>query len=437
MLFIGGNGEPHTTELTDMTTNEHATSSAISAPRGYLSFSGMAQDAKHPAKLALRKWLSANGVPSTYAARLSFAELENAWNDISDASLNILRLSQGTASAAQSAASNGTNATHATKEETFAMNTNDNAASDVATAAALLAEALAKSQGSAPMDNKAVAAIVNDQIFDLLAQLPDLIAKHSPVRTIELKKYDGSTYKVEGRVHPKFEQLLKVASSRQANGRHPNIMLVGPTGSGKTHAVEQLAKALGLEFYTNGAISMDHQLLGFKDAAGNYHETPFRKAFGRPAVYLFDEIDSSDNSPLLALAGAMANGSTEFPDALVNRHPDSIIIAAGNTFGNGATAEFVGRNRLDGAIKSRFPVRISWGYDEALERDISGNVDWAKRVQKARANAQKAGIKVQIDPRMTQAGAAIIGAGMTFEEAAELTYLAELTPDQRRMVDAA
>jgi MoxR-like ATPase len=176
--------------------------------------------------------------------------------------------------------------------------------------------------------------------------------------------------------------------------------------------------------------------VGFKDANGTYHETPLRKAFGRPAIYLFDEIDSSDNSPLLCLAGALANGGFEFPDCFVERHPDSIIIAAGNTWGNGATAEFVGRNRLDGAIKSRFPVRISWGYDEALERDISGNVQWARRVQGARAKAIKAGIKVTIDPRMTQAGAAIIAAGMTPDEAAELTYLAELTPEQRNMVDA-
>jgi hypothetical protein len=420
-----------------MTTNETNTAAAIRAERGQLSFATMAQDYKHPAKLALRKWLSANGVPSTYAARLSFAELENAWNDTSDASLNILRLSQGTASAAQSTASNGTNATTSTKEETFAMNTNENAASDVATAAALLAEALAKSQGSAPMDRKAVASIIADEMDALIAQLPDMIAQHSPVKTIEIKQHDGSTYKVEGRAHPKFETLLKVAASRQANGRHPNIMLSGPTGSGKTHAVEQLAKALGLEFYTNGAISMDHQLVGFKDASGTYHETPLRKAFGRPAIYLFDEIDSSDNSPLLCLAGALANGGFEFPDQFIERHPDSIIIAAGNTWGNGATAEFVGRNRLDGAIKSRFPVRISWGYDEKLERDISGNIEWAIRVQKARANAQRAGIKVQIDPRMTQAGAAIIAAGMTPNEAAELTYLAELTAEQRKMVEAA
>jgi hypothetical protein len=199
----------------DMTTNrETETASAVYADRGALCFAVMTQDAKHPAKLALRKWLSANGVPSTYAARLSFAELENAWNDTSDASLNILRLSQGTASAAQSAASNGTNATTSTKEETFAMNTNENAASDVATAAALLAEALAKSQGSAPMDRRAVASIIADEMDALLAQLPDMIAQHSPVKTIEIKQHDGSTYKVEGRAHPKFETLLKVAASR-------------------------------------------------------------------------------------------------------------------------------------------------------------------------------------------------------------------------------
>lgn len=408
--------------------------SRIGASRGALSFAAMSQDMKHPAKLELRKWLSANGVPSTYAARLSFAELENAWNDVSDASLNILRLSQSNGAASAATATNDDTFTHtATKEETATMNAHS--APSAADAVAPLLDFIA-SRTAGAVDVAKVTSIVGEQIDALVALLPDMIKQHSDVRTIEIKQWDGSTYKVEGRAHPKFETLLKVASSRQANGRHPNIMLSGPTGSGKTHAVEQLAKALGLEFYTNGAISMDHQLVGFKDAAGNYHETALRKAFGRPAIYLFDEIDSSDNSPLLCLAGALANGGFEFPDAFIERHPDSIIIAAGNTWGNGATAEFVGRNRLDGAIKSRFPVRISWEYDEKLERDISGNLDWAIRVQKARANARRAGIKVQIDPRMTQAGAAIINAGMTPDEAAELTYLAELTPEQRRMVDA-
>jgi hypothetical protein len=420
--------------MTTLLNRVDEVTSRIGASRGALSFANMPQDFKHPTKLELRKWLSANGVPSTYAARLSFAELENAWNDTSDASLNILRLSQGNASSTNTASSNG--AAHDTTfqqeaKETMSAHSTPSAADAVAPLLDFIA-----SRTAGAVDVAKVTSIVGEQMDALVALLPDMIKQHADVRTIEIKQHDGSTYKVEGHVHPKFETLLKVASSRQANGRHPNIMLSGPTGSGKTHAVEQVAKALGLEFYTNGAISMDHQLVGFKDANGTYHETPLRKAFGRPAVYLFDEIDSSDNSPLLCLAGALANGSHEFPDAMVERHPDSIIIAAGNTWGNGATAEFVGRNRLDGAIKSRFPVRISWGYDEKLERDISGNIEWAIRVQKARANAKRAGIKVQIDPRMTQAGAAIISAGMTEDEAAELTYLAELTPEQRKMVDA-
>jgi hypothetical protein len=151
---------------------------------------------------------------------------------------------------------------------------------------------------------------------------------------------------------------------------------------------------------------------------------------------LFDEIDSSDNSPLLCLAGALANSGFAFPDCFVTRHLDSVIIAAGNTWGNGAQGEFVGRNKLDGAIKSRFPVRLHWDYDEKLERAISGNVDWACRIQKARANARRAGLKVIIDPRMTQAGAALIAAGMSFDDAARLTYLADLSDDQHKIVEA-
>jgi hypothetical protein len=126
-----------------------------------------------------------------------------------------------------------------------------------------------------------------------------------------------------------------------------------------------------------------------------------------------------------------------FPDTMAERNPDSVIVAAGNTWGHGATSDFVGRNKIDGAIRSRFPVRIQWDYDEELETAICGNPDWAKRVQRARAKARAAGLKVIIDPRMSIAGAALIAQGFTSEEAATMTYLADLTVDQRRIVDAA
>jgi cobaltochelatase CobS len=180
---------------------------------------------------------------------------------------------------------------------------------------------------------------------------------------------------------------------------------------------------------------MPHELLGFIDAAGRYHRTPFREAFEHGGVYLFDEVDGSDNAALLALNAALANGRASFPDAQIERHKDCRIIATANTWGLGATADYVGRSKIDAAFLSRFPVRLPWDYDTALEVAISGNADFARRVQAARERARAAGLKVLIDPRATMAGAALIAAGLTHDEAASLTYLANLSPEQKKLVE--
>jgi cobaltochelatase CobS len=219
------------------------------------------------------------------------------------------------------------------------------------------------------------------------------------------------------------------------NGFVPNVWIFGPTASGKTHAAEQIAGAMGMKFYVHGAMSMTHELMGFVDAGGTYHRTPFRDAFEHGGVCLLDEVDSWDGQVTLALNGALANGQCAFPDGMVKRHKDCIILAAGNTVGSGATADFVGRNRLDAAFLSRFAVKIDWPRDPAIEYAIAANDAWTKRVIAARQRAEAAGIKHLIDPRHSQAGAALIRAGMTMDEAAELTYLAGLADAQRRTVE--
>ena len=137
---------------------------------------------------------------------------------------------------------------------------------------------------------------------------------------------------------------------------HPVILIHGPTASGKTHSAEQLAEGMGAKFYMHGAMSMAHELTGFVDAAGNYHRTPFRDAFEHGGICLLDEVDSWDGQVTLALNAPLANGQCAFPDGMVKRHRDCIIIAAGNTTGSGATADFVGRNRLDAAFLSSDPA---------------------------------------------------------------------------------
>jgi cobaltochelatase CobS len=415
----------------------------------------------------VRKWLSAQGFPAMFSGGLSYRELELAYNDTSGRQLGKLRqklesavadageeetstaqrglldtvANTGGASTKGATIGTSTETTNAEKERQANKATDENLAragvtattDDVEAAARQLAEAISRREGKAVINGEEVRAIVKDELKDLDAKLADLTTTR-----IEVRFPDTDTVNVlEGVHHPEFETFLQAAASRQVDGFRPNIMLSGPAGSGKTFAAKNVIKALNLEFEYNGALSMAHEVLGYQDANGTYHETSFFRGYTRKSGYVFDEVDGSDNSPLLALNAALANGTASFPHGMFARHPDSLIIATANTWGLGATADYVGRSKLDAAFLSRFPIRIHWDYDEKLEQQICGNVQWAKRVQKARRAAKKAGIKVIICPRISIGGAALINAGMDEDKAAKLTYLANLTPEQRQIIEAA
>ena len=53
------------------------------------------------------------------------------------------------------------------------------------------------------------------------------------------------------------------------------------------------------------------------------------------------------------------------------------LVAAGNTYGTGADAQYVGRNELDAATLDRFVV-VRWNYDQELESRIIGDKDLLK-----------------------------------------------------------
>lgn len=248
------------------------------------------------------------------------------------------------------------------------------------------------------------------------------------VERIEVKQGERTTH-IDGLTHERLPDLIKSLLA----GLH--VWLAGPSGSGKTHGAEQAAKALGLTFRLQGAMTMAHELTGFVDASGKYHETPFVATFRNGGLILLDELDAGSNEALLALNAALANAIMCLPSGeIIRAHPDFKCVGAANTFGAGATAEYVGRTRIDAAFLQRFGARLTWGYDEKLERLMSGNEDWAKRVQRARKQAASVGLKVLITPRASQAGAKLIAAGYSPDEAANLTYLADLSPAQRQQI---
>lgn len=212
---------------------------------------------------------------------------------------------------------------------------------------------------------------------------------------------------------------------RLAVGAKVNVFLVGPAGSGKTTVAKQVAQSLGLPFYFNGAIHSEYKLTGFRDAQGKVHRTAFREAFERGGVYLFDEIDASQPAALLAFNAALANGMFDFPDRNVQCHPNFRCIAAANTWGRGATMDYIGRNALDAATLDRFAT-LEMRYDAALERRMSqmaakGDLGlaeaWLEVVQKTRSLCHDHDMRHIVSPRATQQGLSLLVGGITAEGA--------------------
>jgi cobaltochelatase CobS len=286
----------------------------------------------------------------------------------------------------------------------------------VASALEALQTALAgKAAAAAGLDEAAVTALV-----------VDLLDKRN-ARHLNVTVADHTT-EVEGRAHSMFERVLRIVNTR-ASGRRLHVWLTGPSGSGKSYLAAQVAKASGLPFYCTGAVSDKYSLIGFINAGDNGERnlmTEFRKAFEFGGVFAWDEIDASNPAALCAFNDALSNGRCAFPDRTVEQHADFVAMASANTWGNGATAEYVGRTRIDAATLNRF-VRVAIDYDETLERDLAGaHREWALFVQAVRRSVATNGLKVLITPRHTIQGAALLEAGMSREDVEAMTVFAGL-----------
>jgi len=241
--------------------------------------------------------------------------------------------------------------------------------------------------------------------------------------------------KSEGPQHRAFSTLLKMAQAR-SNGLALNIWLAGPAGTGKTTAAYNVATSLTLPFYAMGSLSDPTQLVGYlSPVSGHYVTTPFRQAFENGGVILLDEIDGSDPNVLLVINQALANAHYGFADKVVARHKDCIVIACANTWGLGATNDYVGRLKLDAAFLDRF-VSLAWDVDAALELATSTNKEWTLRVQAVRAKVKAQGIKVLVTPRASYYGAALLEAGLGQAEVEFATLRKGMTDAQWELVRA-
>lgn len=240
--------------------------------------------------------------------------------------------------------------------------------------------------------------------------------------------------------HFQFSQIRgMVEKIGDEHGSH--IMMVGPAGSGKSIIAEDIAEAMGLPYYYNGPLQSEYKLTGYKDATGAYHPTPFRKAFEHGGVYLFDEIDACSAQALVAFNTALANGICDFPDRLVRQHPDFVCLAAANTYGQGATTTYAGRERIDGATLDRFGI-VEIAYDGGMEYELAGDdaMAWVDRVVRIREIARESYPRLIVSMRASIQGAKMIRRGYPQEQVEKMfIWRGQLTAaqiaDVQRQVD--
>lgn len=214
---------------------------------------------------------------------------------------------------------------------------------------------------------------VTDAVLGQIKPMLEDIAKNqtsNKVEHVHTIKVNDMTTKIEGLTHPKFERVLKYVAN------HHNVYLYGPAGSGKNVICEQVAKALGVPFYYQNTIITKFDVTGYKNAAGEFEETEFYKAWTQGGVFMLDEADNACAEALVTLNAALANGYYSFPGiGRVECSPNFYCVAAGNTNGQGATDEYCGRYKMDESSRDRFAF-VDIDYNPEIEEGIcNGHTD--------------------------------------------------------------
>jgi ATP-dependent Clp protease ATP-binding subunit ClpA len=182
-----------------------------------------------------------------------------------------------------------------------------------------------------------------------------------------------------------------------------NIWMVGPAGCGKSTIARNLAKKLNVPYLcvSCGVGTSAVEFVGYK-----YPEreaTKFSEFYAKPSVILIDEITALDPSVGQVLNSALANDEIETTTGSVTRHKNCVIIATSNSFGTGASREYVANNQLDASTIDRFAGGvIEVDYSEKFESQYDKDV--YEYIKQLRVITKKTNLRRVVSTRLLQAG---------------------------------
>lgn len=298
---------------------------------------------------------------------------------------------------------------------------------------------------------------------DLIRQVEDIAANvTAPIPVdITIRNVSTGTMKVVTGKHRMFPTALRLAAARK------NSYLVGPSGSGKTVGAADVAEALDLACYpySMGPTTTEYSIMGFINATGGYVPGIAFKPYTEGGVLVLDEMDASSAAVLTTLNTLLGNNFCSFPHGVFTKHPDFVVIASGNTWGRGATREYIGRAALDAATLNRF-FMVPWDYDVAFESSLASSLagvnitpaaktrqdhlpkvvpedqraalaaEWTQYVWDVRESIEEHSVRAVVGSRDIVEGVdAIMMAGFTLPEVATMRFLGAMTVDDRVRVE--
>jgi MoxR-like ATPase len=209
---------------------------------------------------------------------------------------------------------------------------------------------------------------------------------------------NGTTKTVEGVAHPVARTLAILCAAGVRTWIH------GEAGTGKTTTARKIAEAAGMTVYCQPPSLTRYDVLGNMDAHSRVVETPvsrFVKATG-PKCLLLDEVDSWGDGAQMAANLLLANGHAELPDGSFPLSTDNAphwIVATANTVGKGATSQFTGRKRMDGAFIDRFDCFPEMPLHEPTERRIAQAIIAGSEAAQASKDAAESFVPVSFSIR--------------------------------------
>ena len=283
------------------------------------------------------------------------------------------------------------------------------------------------------------------QIAELLTQKPQTpqvdealvrelvsqeVAKLTP-RKIEVTGFGRASTPIDQQ-HQHFDKLVKIL------GSGGNAFLVGEAGSGKTSAIFATAKAFGVPFGLVACNEMTDKLdfCGYQDATGRYIEGAAYTLYKNGGILGIDELEKGGANAMTALNALLANDVYQFPNGeVVEKHKDFMAIACGNTYGRGASRQYVGANQLDASTLDRFDV-LEWDIDEKLEMGIATNKEFCGAVQALRESVRsfEGTIQLVVSMRATLRGEKLLAQGFEHKEIFEMLVYKGLDAGSKKKV---